>query len=283
MFDMNTKFINIILGLATLLTLGSCKKTLELDYDTVPRKLVIEGSVSNEEIKVFVTRTSNMTDTLDKTPVTTAQIEITGSDGYDEFLEAGEDGYYYSPKQAIGKAGVTYTLKLTENDTVCTAQSTMPNPIELDSAVFSWLPIMSDIEIRICNIYWKDPADESNYYLLNLYRNGELFKSNINDDSGMTGEVANMMLSIMSRNEWEDAEKKKKAGDDKIKEDIIYNGDTLVFDVRAIDLPTYLYYNSMSYNESSAINPTSNIKGDGCLGVFSAYYSSKRNMIYRGE
>lgn len=268
------------MGLCLAAFFSGCRKTLELEYDNVPSKLVVNAEVSNVEMKVLLTRTSDMTEPMDNTPVKDAIVSIKGDDGFEEVLAFAEDGFYRSTTEAYGRPGVTYTLRIQCHDTICTAQSKMPGYVPVDSIVFSWVPILGDIEIRTVQMYLNDPQDEENFYYAKIVRDGDVMYRALYDDSGMKGEADNIMKGLMGKSEWEDAEKEKANGAEP-EDDIVYVGDLLDFEVRMIDRDAYLYLSSLSTNTSSAVNPTTNLKGNGCLGYFSAFAVSMQSLVYQ--
>lgn len=261
---------------------SSCTKTLDIDYDNESPLIVVDGEVSNEGIIVHLSRTSNMTDTINIQGFGGATVSVSGSDGYSEQLAFRSDGWYHSPTKAKGKPGVTYTLRIQKGDTVCTAQSTMPDVVPIDSVRFRWMNIINNVNIRMLQIFYTDPQDTVNYYSTCIYRNGKNFKWTHNDDKGWSPFYNFQYIGIMGKEEADDAEKEK-ADKGTIKDDILYEGDKVVIELRNIDKGAYDYIYTASLNTSSAINPTTNLHGKYCLGYFSAFSLSKVELTYSNK
>ena len=274
---MKKQIISLFAATASLLFAASCTKTLDLDYDEIEPLLVVQGNVSNYGMKVFVGHHSNMRDTVNKDCYTDAEVSIAGDDGFSEKLEYA-DGYYVSPSNAKGVEGVTYTLHVKRGNKECYAESTMPTTVAIDSFKWDWLPIINDIEIRVLNIYLNDDPDVDNYYFLEMLRDGDIMKNAVASDFGLEPPFNYFNWGISSRNHLEDEEKERqKTG--KRKKDILYVGDGISIRLRSIDWNAFHYLTTAEENEKG-INPETNLKGENCVGYFSAYGEYRINTTF---
>lgn len=273
---------NIILCCIFAAASTSCEKTLDVDYDDISPLLVVEGNVSNEGVRVYLKETRDMTDSITQNWVTDATVSISGSDGYNETLVFGES-FYYSPSNYTGVPGVTYTLNVTHKDRHCTAKSTMPQATDIDSVWFKWVHFIGDVYIRTCYIHFQDDPTTSDYYMVTIRKNTELYHDiltqDVFDDRQMDETYNFIHKGIMSKNDWEDAMSQP----DVIQSDIIYPGDAGYVELRSIDIDAFKYLNSGEKNQSQAVNPKTNLVGNDCIGYFSAFYTSKSHFIYEND
>ncbi len=278
---MSIKIEQALLAASLILLAGSCQKTLDLDYDNRTPLLAVEGGICNTGVKVTLRYTTNMKDSMNRKGVPGATVLLSGSDGYSEQLSYG-DGYYYSPTNAKGTPGVTYSLQITKNDTVITAQSTMPRIIPLDSVKFTWMHIINDVYMRMCRAYYQDNTSEDNYYFLGISRDGDMFNWMDYTDENWSSLFNYQLSGLMMKNEWEDAEKEKK-NNGTLQSDILYVGDKVKIEMRTLDKATYHYFYTAGLNTNNGVDPESNLSGKGCVGYFSAYGTSSISLIYNNE
>ena len=211
-----------------------------------------------------------------------ATVTISGDDGYEETLEQDNDGRYISPTGAKGTPGTTYTLNITKGDTTCTANCKMPEPASLDSVKIEWNELISDFYLRTAKFFVGDTS-ANGFYQTIIHTNGEVFKWDLMSNEIDQGKNKYKLIGIMTKATWEDAEEDKKKGNNLDDYNVIYLDDEVVFELRALDENVYKFYSSLDENTNQAINPKSNIEGDGCLGFFSAYYSSSLKCIYTND
>lgn len=271
-------YISALLVLMAV-AITSCTKTIEIDYDEIDPLLVVQGDISDNGMRVYLNKTSNMTDTVGKAGLPGAVVTVTGSDGFEETFEYG-DGVYYSPSNAVGVPGVTYKLHIVYEDKECTAESTMPERVDIDSVAFCWQPIINDIDIQMMKVYITDDPDVANYFYLSILRNNKTVEYTSSSDDGLTNFFNYISMGISSRNMIEDeADERKKTGI--VKGDVLYAGDRIKVELRSCDYNFYHYLSTGSHN-SDGVNPEGNIVGDGFLGSFSAYSTSNVEMVYKG-
>lgn len=272
------KNILVFTVLAAAMLMGAaCTKTLEMDYDEIEPMLVVQGNVSTDGMLVYLRHHSNMADTMNKEGVPGALVTIAGSDGFEETLEYG-DGRYYSPSNAKGVPGVTYTLRVECEGKVCHAQSTMPAPVDIDSVRWDWMPIINDVSIRIAKVFLTDDPSTTDYYYLEMTRDGKVMKTGVSSDGGLSEAYNYFNWGMTSKNNQETEEEElKKTG--KRKGDVLYAGDRLTISLRTLDWSAFHYFATVEEN-GKGVNPESNLQGEGCLGYFSAYGVSHANVVF---
>ena len=256
------------------LLLTGCEKEITLDYNSVEKLPVIEGRITNEATEVIITYTRDMEDPVKSTGIDGAVVTISYGNGINETLEYGNNGYYYSPSGLKGQSGTTYTLSVTIDGQEYTSHSTMQNQARIKSTKFEWVNFMN-ARVLFYGIEIDDIVGEENYYYYNMYRNGENYMWDVFSDRGYTdGVITNdiycMVESTSGNNIDEDPD------------EILYDGDIITLEVKAIDRRTYDYLYSLILNESASTNPINNFSG-GCLGYFSAYNVVRHEEVYRRE
>lgn len=257
---------------------ASCEKTLELDYDTASEEiLVVQGNVSNDGVYVLVNRLSNVTDSISTEGLPDAEVSVTGSDGYEETLVFG-DGRYYSPTNAVGVPGVTYTLHVKRGNNECYAKSTMPEPTPIDSVKYKWLKMIGDMDIFMLYIYFTDDPATDNYHFYSVERNGKTVRFYCAPDEGLSDVYNYRYIDLTTKMEWKEDEKEKKKLFGMEKSDVLYGGDNFEVSLRSVDKKTYRYFSSGDSNERG-VNPETNLVGKNCVGYFSAYSVDKRSMV----
>lgn len=271
------KKYSYILALLAAALFASCEKTLELEYDDADSNvLVVQGNVSNEGIYVYVNGLSSVTDSVRSNGVGDALVTVSGSDGYEEQLVFG-DGRYYSPTNATGVAGVTYTLHVKRGNSECYAKSTMPELTPIDSVEFKWMPIFADVNIFMLYIYLTDNPDSTNYYFYNVSRDGKNVEFHCAPDEGLSEKYNSFYIGLNSKKSWEENEKEKVELHGLEKKNRLYGGNKFEVSLRTVDYNTYRYFSSGDFN-GNGVNPTTNLVGYNCLGYFSAYSVDKLPM-----
>lgn len=257
---------------------ASCEKTLDLEYDNASDAImVVEGNVSNDGIYVYVNGLSNVTDSVNSKGLADAIVTVSGSDGYEEQLEFGE-GRYFSPTNAKGVSGVTYTLHVKRGNNECYAKSTMPELTPIDSVEFKWMPIFADVNIFMLYVYLTDNPDSTNYYFYNVSRDGKTVEFHCAPDEGLSDEYNSFYIGLNSEKSWKENEKEKQKLHGLEKSNRLYSGNKFEVALRTVDYNTYRYFSSGDFN-GNGVNPTTNLVGNNCVGYFSAYAVDKRTMV----
>ncbi len=268
----------ILIVTAALTLLASCRKEIEMDYIPVEKLYVIDGYVSDRDIRVTVSRTRDMEDGNRNTSVSDAVVKISGG-GLDEVLRYDPvDDSYRSWENATGSPGNTYTLTVKTSDGkefVSKSKMGEPGKIVLP-IVFSYEPVITT-RYMLFSVGITDPPGADTRYCLRIYRNGDIFSRTLITDKGHNGSV--IPNTLLVRFSW-DADPTPEEEEER--PDIFRKGDKLDMALETIDRPVYDYLYSLGLSGGSLSNPLTNIEG-GCLGYFSAFSSDTFNMIFDPE
>lgn len=162
-----------ILASLTLFILMLTGCDLEWDFTTdYQSQVVVEGSIeSNGFARVYLSYSKALNSTWDslslsEIPLTTAKVTV--SDGErTEILTGSIDRYrlpyyVYTGNTLRGTPGKTYTLCVTHRGNEITAETTIPEPIDVDS--FSIRKSENSDTLYQVTAYFHDPEEETNYY-----------------------------------------------------------------------------------------------------------------------
>lgn len=258
---------HIILILSTLFLtalLSSCEKVIDIQINDEGGRLVIEGIINNrtsqQEIKL--SRNAPFSGGNSYPAVTGATILVRDQKQQEYiFLETAPGTY--QAQQLTGIPGETYTMEVRIDQQKYQATSQMPQIVTLDSVSVE-NPKFGDKDKRHIKVFYKDPADQSNYYLFTVFLNGRQLKDiyAVNDDFNNGNEI-----SLTLRPDDVD----------------IFPGDRIHVEMRCIDKTVYNYwYSLMQQTANSGVtpsNPPSNISPT-TLGYFSAQtFSSKTVQV----
>ena len=262
--------LSIVSGIIMLSATNSCQKVVTLDLQTAPPQVVIEGEVTDASGPYTVTINRSVAFYADNNfpAVDGAAVKISDDQGASDSLTETSPGIYVT-HMLQGRAGGTYTLKVTVNDTTYTARSTMPARVNLDSVTFDNTGggrFGRKNNIR-AQANYQDPVGVKNYYQFVLYINGTRFTKDIYAFSDRLTDGKNITQNLRMDSSY------------------LSPGDLLRVDMYCIDGNVYNYFNQLSqatgtgaFNTAAApANPSTNI-GNGAYGVFSAHTVSGRTV-----
>lgn len=168
----NIKCWHFLLMVIYLIILLSCKKEIEIKINIEKSKIVVDGWIEQGKYpKVILTRSTSYFSVIDSASfknIVLSNAKVTVSDGENsEVLTFGPDNtifppYCYRATDLKGEAGKTYYLEVIYYDTVLTAQTTIPFPVDIDSAYFS--PVHPGDTSGIITMQITDNKDMKNYY-----------------------------------------------------------------------------------------------------------------------
>lgn len=253
-----------ILGAVTLF---SCQKVVQLNLNTEPPQLVIQGEVTDGAgpYTVTINRSVGFYSDNNFPPVDGATVKISDNTGLTDTLTETTPGNYQT-HLLQGVIGNTYTLSVTVADTTYTAVSTMPAKVPLDSITFDNTGGRRNKQI-IPQADYQDPAGVKNYYRFVLYINGTPFTRNIYAFSDRLTDGKYVIQSLRMDSSY------------------LNPGDQLRVDMDCIDVSVYNYFNQLAqatgagtFNTAAApANPATNIT-NGAYGVFSAHTLSSKTV-----
>ncbi len=249
-----------------LFVLSSCTKVINIDLNSSSTQMVIEGNVSDQPGPIVVTlsQTVNFSQTNTFPPVTGAVVTISDNAGNTATLAESPSGTY-STSTIQGVPGRTYTLTVAANGKTYTAASTMPNPVNIDTIVYSQSRFGG--ESKRLEAKFLDPAGVANCYALFVKLNNVIqpdFSSS--DDNLRDGDTISMRIPF---------------GDNFT----LAPGDSVTVILESIDKYVREYYrlllqlnNSSGFESAPPANPISNISNNA-LGYFSAHSDRKKSFL----
>lgn len=190
---MKTLF-NIPVLLSAVVLLSSCEKTVELDIDQTPQRIVIEGYVTDiaSHNYVKVSKTNNFYST-GKTPrVTDATVMVEDSDGniyhFVHYDGQSEDslGFYFPEVPLVGTPGKTYMLSVTTEGMTYTAEDQLLRLVPMEKLEYRVNEEEKEdpedagrfFEVLL---FVKEPKETKDYYLFKCYRNDTIEYANENE------------------------------------------------------------------------------------------------------
>jgi len=250
-----------ILLIFASICLFSCKKEVNLNLDDAGPHIVIQGEITDAAgpYSVKINQSVSFNSENSFPAVSGASIKISDNEGHTDSLTETSPGVY-STQLLQGKPGNTYTMTVKALDSLYTAVSTMPFPVNFDSITFRQnSPFGNDRITAVPN--FQDPAGVKNFYLFNEYLNGLMVTKDIFvfDDRLSDGKYITRGL----RNS----------------DETLHESDSLEIQMYCIDEPIFNYFNQLdesggrggAFNAAaSPANPVSNISS-GALGYFSAH------------
>jgi len=270
-----------------ILLVGSCTEKINVDLGTTYTRLVIDGSISTDTGKFTV----NLTQTADyfynaAIPRVPSAI-VTITDGSQTFLLKetipGISGIYSTDSAFHGIIDKTYTLNVTLAQPIggyssYSATSYLPPVTHLDSTTAVLHSDWGPQGVWEVKVYAREPGNEVNFYMFNLYRNGKLwsdtiYKKEVSDDSFINGNYIYGLgiFYINNEHKWE----------------TLYPGDTITLQMSGITKEYYNYISEVKvagFNIPFFMGPPANVVGNvnnGGVGYFSAYSSSYATTIVR--
>lgn len=166
---MKKSILFFILSLIVVLT--ACQREVTVDLPNVESKIVVDGGIFiGEFAQVTLTKSSGYFDPVDSASLANSLITdaiVTLSDGaLIDTLKFTLDfnlpiPIVYRGSIITGQAGRTYTLRIESNNTVITAQTTIPNPVALDSL---WYKLESGDSLGFIWANLNDPDQLGNGY-----------------------------------------------------------------------------------------------------------------------
>lgn len=248
------------------LCLSGCEEVIELDLDNAEPLVVIDASVTNvmEPQVVKISRTYDFKEPNKFNGVSKATVVLRPSVGQQVMFNEVTPGVYIS-RNYQGRPGRAYTLDVTVDGKTYSANSTMPQLVQLDSVTFKQFTGFGDTNTYLTMNY-TDPAEVQNQYRYVLKVKNRVERTEINEDRFRNGNRTSDLIFY----ELEDLP-----------------ADTqLDIDFQCIDRNVFKYFYAISQISGNGgppvapANPTSNFN-NGALGIFSAHTSTRRSIVLR--
>lgn len=257
-----------------IVTLLSCEKVINVDLNTAPPRIVIEGTITNQAAPytVQLSKTTSYTASNEFEPVSAALVIISDETGATDTLKESPAGIYQGTKLK-GTPGRRYQLQVRTESEVYTASSVMPAAVAIDTLIQGKKKGSDDGKVAV-QTWFHDPSGTEDFYRFSFSVNGVLsesifpFEARLYDGTHVQYDLAR---------------------EDKEEEDQglppIKAGDTVEVTLYHIDEPVYNYFLVLQQNSGNGPptapgNPISNIS-NGALGYFSAHAVAKRTILIK--
>ncbi len=186
------KFLKSVLPLLLFVSIIACEERIEWEVDSDQVRLVVEGRVTNEFMhhEVRLTTSSDYFDSRSPVQITGAQLTVTDGTSVFEYEELG-DGLYRSIEAFAGEVGKTYTLEITIGPPLSiagtyTASSTMMETMQMDT-LYNLHELeegfFGEEEDSVYQLLFEgeELEGEGDFYLFEIYRNGEIYTDSIDE------------------------------------------------------------------------------------------------------
>lgn len=252
--------------------LASCEKIITLPVESNEQKMVIEANITDQPGPYFVklTKSVGLGEANVYPFIDNALVIIVDDLGNKDTL-VNTSGGIYKTRSIVGVYGRTYFLEVKVDGKTYTAQSTMPNKVNLDNLRVNTFPINGETRYSIIPVY-QDPIVLGNSYRFiqkindTLDNNYNIFNDNLNN-----GKINQRPLR--DRND-----------------DInIKLNDSVTVEMQCISPSAFIYFYTLSQQSGAGpgggtvpSNPPNNITG-GALGLFSTHTTQTKAIKILGN
>ncbi len=300
---MKFKYI-LWLTFVSLFLFTSCEKEIQVEIPDYQNKIVIEGSIENgSPAMVIVSRSVSYFAPLDIETLMTdvfirdAEVTVTSSSGASEqlhFTLCQDSPIYmaYVGHNVVGVPGETYKLEVKYDGKVYTAETSIREPVRLDSAYLAFLDEKDTLPTS--RILLSDNPLTKDYYMFQIKVHGKKLHDRLwvtslpvaFDDATFNGQTVNYEIlrtnpsSLFSATMSEEEQREFYR--------ITYRrGDTVYLKTSMLDYDGYQYWSAMTYPLAVGANPfmspapiPCNISGDNVIGVWCGYGSTIDTLYY---
>jgi len=157
--------------LVLLISLTSCEDVIDVEVPTSKSRLVIEASLdwqkgttgNNQTIKLSAS--TPYFDINKSNPVTNASVKVTNNNSNAEYVFVNQNDGTYTIDNFVPVINNSYTLKVVYNNETYNATETLKSVSPIKRVEQS-LEGGFDDELIDISIFWDDPVDEKNFYLI---------------------------------------------------------------------------------------------------------------------
>lgn len=285
------RFLNI--SLLILIFAAGCEKEITLDLPEPEDKIVVEGAIEQGQYPyVVITRNTGYFEPVDSAAIMDLVVTdavITVSDGnITDTLQPVIDLFHlpflkYQGSKIIGESGKTYSLMIQAEGEIYTAQTTIPNPVQLDSIKPKFEETAANGDsLYILWFYFKDPDSLGNYYRIFSKTIGKDFIfvrpfGSVADDKIINGKPVEFSI-YRGRDPLRDSEYDDEGLDENgIPRWAYLKGESVIMKFTTIDYIHYDFWYSIEQQMMTDANPfaspvsaRTNISGDA-LGIWGGY------------
>ncbi|MDE6381046.1 MAG: DUF4249 domain-containing protein [Muribaculaceae bacterium] len=245
----------------------SCEKVIDLDYLDIEPLTVIEGELTSDGAKVAITLTTPMDEPMDRSRLTDASVTILDlTDDVQYSLSANADGFFTDSTPGI--PGHCYRLTVERLGNTYSMETMMYPATEIVSAEFNWISMPYDKVAVFQTRYLDNPAATGDCYWVKLYRNGEIYSWQEQDDRTAFDGV-NTFFTMTSRMDTDEEE------DD----EVLFDGDVMTVTVTPISREMHDYLEALQ-NDS---NGPFLFSGPRVLGYFLASDPTSRSVTFHPD
>jgi hypothetical protein len=279
------KRISIILAIAVIA--ASCTEKINLKLDSTFTRLVVDGHIKSDTMAYFInlTKTSDYFSDVPAPREVNAKVSLTDGTSTFPLTETvpGQSGIYQTDPKFAGTIGKDYTLHISLAEVIAgtteyTASSELIGVTKLDSIQVVFDADMGKDGVWQVKVYAQDPPGRKNYYMLNLYRNNQLWsdtitKVSVTDNQFFAGKYIDgaEVFRINNSHLWE----------------TLYPGDTIMVELSAITKEYFDFINqvkqvgfSIPFFSGPPANVQGNVSNNG-VGFFAAYSSSFAKKVIK--
>lgn len=278
---------NILIILAIAFIAASCTEKINLKLDSTYTRLVVDGYIKSDTMaySINLTKTADYFSNSPAPRMVNATVSLT--DGTNTFplteTVRGQSGVYQTSRRFAGTIGKEYTLHISLPEVIAgtstyTASSQLLGVTKLDSIQVVFNSSEGKDGVWEVDIFAQDPPGSKNYYMLNLYRNNQLWSDTINkvavfDNQFFEGKYITgaQVFRINNSHLWE----------------TLYPGDSLMVELSAITQDYFNFINqvkeagfSIPFFTGPPANITGNVSNQG-IGFFAAYSSSYARRVVK--
>ena len=257
-------YIVFLLG---LIVLSACEKEIDFKYHDIEPLTVIEGVLTSEGARIGITLTTPMDEPMDRNHLTDASVVITDlTDGMVYNLTADPDGFFTDPTP--GTPGHRYRLVVERDGNTYSMETMMYAATEIVDAAFNWISMPYDKVAVFQARYIDNPRDTGDCYWVKLYRNGEIYSWQEQDDRTAADGV-NTFFTMTSR----------KDTDEEDDDEVLFDGDVMTVTVTPISREMHDYLEALQ-NDS---NGPFLFSGPRVLGYFMASDPVSRSVTFHPD
>ena len=250
-----------------IISISSCSKDLDFKYHDIEPLTVIEAELSPAGSRIALTLTTPMDEPMDRTRLTDAAVTLRDLTAGTEFiLRPDREGYFTDPTPGID--GHDYRLTVERDGNVYEAETRMYPPTEIVSLEFNWINMPYDQVAVLQAQYLDNPDSAQDCYWIKLYRNGEIYSWQEQDDRGAVDGIATF-FTMTSRRDTDEEE------DD----EVLFDGDEMTFTVTQISKEMHDYLEALQHDSSGPAMFT----GPRVLGYFLASSPVSRTITFHPD
>lgn len=291
------KIRSLFIAILSIHFFSACEKVVEFKLNDVTPKLVVEGTIENNEAPVvYLSKSQAYFSTIDLNALTNSFVrnaEVYVSNGatthklkeYTVSISPGINFYYYSNDPAnpatafVGEINKQYSLRIVADGKEYTATTRIPDTTRrIDSLYWKPAPAGNPAEKVVVMIKATDKPGFGDYVRYFTKRNNEPFYPGFNsvfDDQVIDGSSYEVQVERGI----------PRTGSTPEGYSFFDKGDIVTIKLSNIDKATYDFWRTMEFTYASVGNPfssptkvISNINGGG-LGYFGGYATQYRTII----